>query len=145
MESEKAMRMDQMDKVQQEMKEQLAKMMELIMNISKGKTVVEELANQASQQTSSNNNSTYQPPGTTFGVNPVNPIKVPNLDDTREQEKLNKAPVHFNSLKPLYPKWYDANAHCDYHYGIQGHSTENCTAQKYSYIHLGKILNSSSE
>ncbi|KAA3467005.1 RNA-directed DNA polymerase (Reverse transcriptase), Ribonuclease H-like protein [Gossypium australe] len=29
-----------------------------------------------------------------------------------------------------YPKWYDSNAHCDYHAGIAGHSIENCTAFK---------------
>ena len=29
-----------------------------------------------------------------------------------------------------YPRWYDANASCDYHYGIKGHSTENCQALK---------------
>ena len=29
-----------------------------------------------------------------------------------------------------YPHWYDANATCDYHYGIKGHSTENCLALK---------------
>ena len=29
-----------------------------------------------------------------------------------------------------YPRWYDANATCDYHYGIKGHSTENCLALK---------------
>ena len=29
-----------------------------------------------------------------------------------------------------YPRWYDANATCDYHYGIKGHSTENFLALK---------------
>ena len=29
-----------------------------------------------------------------------------------------------------YPHWYDANATCDYHYGIKGHSTENYLALK---------------
>ncbi|XP_017647569.1 uncharacterized protein LOC108487706 [Gossypium arboreum] len=31
---------------------------------------------------------------------------------------------------PLYPKWYDTNAQCEYHAGITGHSIENCTAFK---------------
>ncbi|XP_052489808.1 uncharacterized protein LOC128042497 [Gossypium raimondii] len=30
--------------------------------------------------------------------------------------------------QPPYPKWYDANAQCDYHAGITGHSIEHCTA-----------------
>ena len=33
-------------------------------------------------------------------------------------------------MEPTYPRWYDANATCDYHYGIKGHSTENCLALK---------------
>ena len=33
-------------------------------------------------------------------------------------------------MEPPYPHWYDANATCDYHYGIKGHSTENCLALK---------------
>ncbi|XP_052482972.1 uncharacterized protein LOC105781388 [Gossypium raimondii] len=32
--------------------------------------------------------------------------------------------------EPPYPKWYDANAQCDYHAGITGHSIENYTAFK---------------
>lgn len=61
-ENEQAKRMDQREKSQEEIKEQLAQMMDLIMNISKGKTLVEEPTNQASQQISSNNDSMYQPP-----------------------------------------------------------------------------------
>ena len=33
-------------------------------------------------------------------------------------------------MEPPYPRWYDANANCDYHYGVKGHSTENCMALK---------------
>ena len=33
-------------------------------------------------------------------------------------------------MKPPYPRWYDANISCDYHYGIQGHSTKNYLALK---------------
>ena len=33
-------------------------------------------------------------------------------------------------MEPPYPRWYDANATYDYHYGIKGHSTENCLALK---------------
>ncbi|XWS23532.1 hypothetical protein CRYUN_Cryun28dG0022600 [Craigia yunnanensis] len=37
-------------------------------------------------------------------------------------------------LKPLtqpYPKWYDPNAHYEYHVGIPSHSTDDCTPFKY--------------
>ncbi|XP_040955901.1 uncharacterized protein [Gossypium hirsutum] len=40
------------------------------------------------------------------------------------------APHHLKPLQPPYPKWYDANAQCDYHAGIVGHSIEHCTAFK---------------
>ena len=33
-------------------------------------------------------------------------------------------------MEPPYPRWYDANTTCDYHYRIKGHSTENCLFQK---------------
>ncbi|XP_052485234.1 uncharacterized protein LOC105778924 [Gossypium raimondii] len=37
---------------------------------------------------------------------------------------------YLKPLQPPYPKWYDANAQCDYHAGITEHSIENCTAFK---------------
>ncbi|XP_040932090.1 uncharacterized protein [Gossypium hirsutum] len=40
------------------------------------------------------------------------------------------APFHLKPLQPPYPKWYDANAICEYHAGISGHSIENCTGFK---------------
>ncbi|XP_052484904.1 uncharacterized protein LOC128039987 [Gossypium raimondii] len=40
------------------------------------------------------------------------------------------APHHLKPLQPPYPKWYDANAQCDYHAGIVGHSIEHYTAFK---------------
>jgi len=47
---------------------------------------------------------------------------------------LQRAMVAISPLKPLqppYPKFYDANAKCDYHGGAVGHSIENCKAFKY--------------
>ena len=38
--------------------------------------------------------------------------------------------VPLTPMEPLYPRWYDANATCDYRYGIKDHSTENCLALK---------------
>ncbi|XP_016720937.1 uncharacterized protein [Gossypium hirsutum] len=40
------------------------------------------------------------------------------------------APFHLKPLQPPYPKWYDANARCEYHAGISEHSIENCTRFK---------------
>ena len=40
------------------------------------------------------------------------------------------AHVPLTSIERPYPRWYDANASCDYHYGIKGHSTKNCQALK---------------
>ena len=38
--------------------------------------------------------------------------------------------ISLTPIEPPYPCWYDANANCDYHYGIKGHSTKNCLALK---------------
>ena len=40
------------------------------------------------------------------------------------------SPVDIPPLQPPYPKWYNENAHYDYHSGNRGHSTENCTSLK---------------
>ena len=41
--------------------------------------------------------------------------------------------------KPPFPKWYDSNGHCDYHYGAQGHTIENCLFLKYKVQSLIKV------
>ena len=40
------------------------------------------------------------------------------------------ARVPLTPTEPSYPRWYDANASCDYIYGIKGHFTKNCQALK---------------
>ena len=35
-------------------------------------------------------------------------------------------PKEIDPVIPPYPSDFDVNAHCDYHAGAQGHSTENC-------------------
>ncbi|XP_016747934.1 uncharacterized protein [Gossypium hirsutum] len=40
---------------------------------------------------------------------------------------------------PPYPKWYDANARCEYHARILGHSIENCTGFKKAVERLIKM------
>ena len=32
--------------------------------------------------------------------------------------------------RPPFPKWYDVNIRCDYHFGVRGHSIEDCTIFK---------------
>ena len=38
--------------------------------------------------------------------------------------------IPLTPIEPPYPCWYDANATCDYHYEITGHSTKNCLSLK---------------
>ncbi|XP_040957975.1 uncharacterized protein [Gossypium hirsutum] len=40
------------------------------------------------------------------------------------------SPFYLKPMQLPYPKWYDANAQCEYHAGTKGHSIENCTAFK---------------
>ena len=35
-------------------------------------------------------------------------------------------PKEIDPVIPQYPSDFDVNAHCDYHAGAQGHSTEDC-------------------
>ena len=51
-------------------------------------------------------------------------------------------PVQLASLRPPFPRWYDAHTQCDYHGGNPGHPTENCIALKYKVrdlINDGKL------
>ena len=45
-------------------------------------------------------------------------------------------PIVLKPLTPPYPKWYDLNAHCEYHARILGHSIEDCTSFKYKVQRL---------
>ncbi|XP_040937484.1 uncharacterized protein [Gossypium hirsutum] len=49
------------------------------------------------------------------------------------------SPFHFKLLQPPYPKWYDANARCEYHAGIPWHSIENRTGFKKTVERLIKM------
>ncbi|XP_017624633.2 uncharacterized protein LOC108468252 [Gossypium arboreum] len=49
------------------------------------------------------------------------------------------APFHLKPLQPPYIKWNDANAKCEYHAGISGHSIENCTGFEKAVERLIKI------
>ncbi|XP_016745682.1 uncharacterized protein [Gossypium hirsutum] len=40
------------------------------------------------------------------------------------------SPFYLKPMQPPFPKWYDANAQCEYHAGATGHSIENCTTFK---------------
>ncbi|XP_016730683.2 uncharacterized protein [Gossypium hirsutum] len=57
----------------------------------------------------------------------------------QDSQKQGSAPLHLKPLQPPYPKWYDANAKCEYHAGISGHSIENCTGFKKAVERLIKM------
>ncbi|XP_016706427.1 uncharacterized protein [Gossypium hirsutum] len=48
-------------------------------------------------------------------------------------------PFHLKPLQPPYPKWYDANAKCEHHARISGHTIENCTGFKKAVERLIKM------
>ena len=51
-------------------------------------------------------------------------------------------PVSISPIRPPYPRWYNENASCDYHYGNRGHSLEDCTALKWrvnEFIKKGEL------
>ncbi|XP_040940131.1 uncharacterized protein [Gossypium hirsutum] len=49
------------------------------------------------------------------------------------------APFHLKPLQPPYPKWYDANAKCEYYAGISGHLIKNYTSFKKAVERLIKM------
>ncbi|XP_017644324.1 uncharacterized protein LOC108484961 [Gossypium arboreum] len=49
------------------------------------------------------------------------------------------SPFYLKPLQPPYPKWYDANARCEYHAGIPGHSIKNCIDFKKTVERLIKM------
>ncbi|XP_022735589.1 uncharacterized protein LOC111288912 [Durio zibethinus] len=77
----------------------------------------------SNQRNSQNNNNRERPH--------FDPIPMTYTDlYPRLIEKHLVVPIIIKPLKPPFPKWYDPNAHCDYHYRNPGHSIEHCTALK---------------
>ena len=48
-------------------------------------------------------------------------------------------PMNIPPMQPSYPRWYNENTCCDYHFGNRGHSTEDCTALKRKVHDLIKV------
>ena len=48
-------------------------------------------------------------------------------------------PVVLRPLTPPFQKWYDTNAHYEYHVGIPSHSTEDCIPFKYKVQGLVRL------
>ena len=51
-------------------------------------------------------------------------------------------PVSILPIRPLYPRWYNDNASCEYHSGNRGHSLEDCTTLKWrvsEFIKKGEL------
>ena len=50
--------------------------------------------------------------------------------------------VSIPPIRPSYPRWYNENASCDYHFDNRGHSLEDCTALKWKvseFIKKGEL------
>ncbi|XP_017979875.1 PREDICTED: uncharacterized protein LOC108662802 [Theobroma cacao] len=85
---------------------------------------------------------------TSYPTNIHPPTSIPVAASTTQQTIPSNnhtaiAPLYIEPLKPPFSRWYDASAHCDYHYEIEGHSIENCIAFKHKVQRLIKagILN----
>ena len=48
-------------------------------------------------------------------------------------------PMEIPLMQPLYPKWYNKNAQCDYHFNNRGYSIEDYTALKRRVHDLIKV------
>ncbi|XP_065860901.1 uncharacterized protein [Euphorbia lathyris] len=89
-----------------------------------------------SQQRNWNNTSNQ---GNNFSQNtmtrrpqePIDPIPITYaelLPQLLQSRQVSISPIE--PMAPPYPKWYDANAKCEYDAGVSGHNIENCTAFK---------------
>ena len=73
-----------------------------------------------------NNSRPARPPRPPIEPIPVTYTKL--LPMLIQHQLLARVPI--TPMEPPYPRWYDANANCDYHYGVKGHSIENYLALK---------------
>ena len=51
-------------------------------------------------------------------------------------------PVSIPPIRPPYPRWYNENGSCEYHFGNREHSLEDCTALKWrvsEFIKKGEL------
>ncbi|XP_058008592.1 uncharacterized protein LOC131182997 [Hevea brasiliensis] len=54
------------------------------------------------------------------------PLPMPLSDIYRYLRSINQIlPIPMDPIQPPYPRWYNANAKCDYHAGAIGHSIDN--------------------
>ena len=78
------------------------------------------------------NNHAYHNPRSARPARPlIEPIPVTYtelLPRLIQHQLLARIPT--THMEPSYPYWYVANATCDYHYRVKGHSTENCFTLK---------------
>ncbi|XP_040940055.1 uncharacterized protein [Gossypium hirsutum] len=80
-----------------------------------------------------NNTSTFSTRAITVGQPKIAAV---------EQQSSQRQESGTRLLQPPYLKWYDANAICEYHAGIPGHSIENCTGSKKAierFIKMGVV------
>ncbi|XP_052888040.1 uncharacterized protein LOC128296643 [Gossypium arboreum] len=60
-------------------------------------------------------------------------------NEVNNTSNYNAKAITISQPRLLYPKWYNANAKCEYHAGISGHSIENCTGFKKAMERLLKM------
>ncbi|OMO53294.1 Retrotransposon gag protein [Corchorus capsularis] len=80
--------------------------------------------------------------GAPFRPRPSNPIPGSSQPSQQKAPAYSSGSAYVNPMKPPLPTWYDVKAHCDYHSGSEGHSTENCRRLKYAVqdlVRSGKL------
>ncbi|OMP02690.1 Retrotransposon gag protein [Corchorus capsularis] len=76
---------------------------------------------------------------------PIDPIPYTYtelLPQLLQQKLLERIPFAQSLPLERRPKWYKADAHCDYHSGTEGHTTEDCMRLKYAVqdlVRSGKL------
>ena len=88
-----------------------------------------QVSSSGTNYTSNNQSNNPRPPTTARPlVEPISILYTELLSRLIQSQLVARVPL--TPMEPPYPRWYDANASCDYHYGIKGHSTENCQVLK---------------
>ena len=75
-----------------------------------------------------NNQAKNNPRPTRPPIEPILVTYIELLPRLIQNQLLARVPI--TPMELPYPRWYDANANCDYHYGVKDHSIENCLALK---------------
>ncbi|XP_016702210.2 uncharacterized protein [Gossypium hirsutum] len=86
-----------------------------------------------------NNIITYNTRAITVGQSKTAAVEHQSSQKKESGTRQNSERMQFTPIPPPYPKWYDANARCEYHARIPGHSIENCIGFKRAVERLIKM------